>query len=183
MLKHVVIELGNSAGYAPAAVNGEDIVAQGKFPANAAEPVGMKKETALADYCAAVIDFTTGTELTKGAELINLESYTQLSLRKYYYALDDEDRTTQINLNRAKFLLYRCEAESAARVNAAVNELRSDATVAEIQAVLAGFMGEGGPVSVYDYVYETGTAPSKDDGWLVTSPLSSAGYFYAFLGD
>lgn len=128
-----------------------------------------------------MVDFTTGTELTKGAELINLETYTQLSLRKYYYDLDDEDRTTPIELNRAKFLLYRCEAESADAVNVAVNALRSDATVAEIQAVLAGFMGEGGPVSVYDYVYETGTAPSKGDGWLVTSPLSSAGYVYAFL--
>ena len=183
MSKYVVIELSNSAGYAPAAVNGEDIVAQGEFPASAVEPNGMSESDALATYCAAVIDFTTGTELTKGAELINLESYTQLSLRKYYYALDDEDRTNQINLNRAKFLLYRCEAESADKVNAAVavNALGANATVAQIQAELATYMGEGGPVSVYDYVYETGTAPSKGDGWLVTSPLPSAGYVYAFL--
>ena len=181
MSDYVVVELSNNAGYNAAADLGDGKIVDRTFPMNAQALNDESPTKVLATYCAARVNFSgTNASLTQGAELVNLEPYAQLTLRKYYYDLEDTDKEDQIDLNRAKFLLYRCDATVASNVNSAISELGNGATPEKIQAALAPYI-EAGTVYTDGYVYETGTAPSMGDGWLVTSPLSTAGYYYAFL--
>ena len=181
MSDYVVVELSNNAGYNAAADLGDGKIVDRFFPTNAQALNGESPTKVLDTYCAARVDFSgTNASLTQGAELVNLEPYAQLTLRKYYYDLEDTDKENQIDLNRAKFLLYRCDATVASTVNSVISALGNGAMPEKIQAALAPYI-KAGTVYTDGYVYETGTALSQPDGWLVTSPLSTAGYYYAFL--
>ena len=132
--------------------------------------VGKSAEAALTTYYGAKLELGKETDNQAEAALVNVETYVQLTLEKYYYP-EDEDGVDKkpldyTLLDRAKFHLYYCTLEKYEAAN------RDIQTLVGSKAGMEAYLYS-------DYVYESGISNGAGPGMVVTGALPG-GYVYWF---
>lgn len=132
--------------------------------------VGKSAEAALTTYYGAKLELGKETDNQAEAALVNVETYVQLTLEKYYYPEDedgvDKEPLDYTPLDRAKFHLYRCTLEDYIAAGRSIEGLVK--SEAGMEAYLYS-----------DYVYESGISNGAGPGAVVTGALPG-GYVYWF---
>ena len=132
--------------------------------------VGKSATEALAAYYGAKLELGKETDNQAEAALVNVETYVQLTLEKYYYPEDedgvDKEPLDYTPLDRAKFHLYRCTLEDYIAAGRSIEGLVK--SEAGMEAYLYS-----------DYVYESGISNGAGPGAVVTGALPG-GYVYWF---
>ena len=131
---------------------------------------GKSAAEALDTYYGAKLSLNGETDNQAEAALVNVETYVQLTLNKYYYPEDengvDKEPKVSTPLDRAKFHLYRCTLEDYIAAGRSIQNL----------------VGSKDGMEAYlysDYVYESGISNGAGPGAVVTGALPG-GYVYWF---
>ena len=131
---------------------------------------GKSATEALAAYYGAKLELGKETDNQAEAALVNVETYVQLTLNKYYYPEDengvDKEPKDDEPLNRAKFHLYRCTLKDYIAAG------RNIQTLVNSEAGMEAYLYS-------DYVYESGISNGAGPGAVVTGALPG-GYVYWF---
>ncbi len=139
--------------------------------------VGKSATDALNTYYGATLSLNAEADNQAEAKLVNVETYVQLTLNKWYQPeknmgtdeqpdWQDDPEQSATPLNRAKFHLYYCTLEAYEAADRSIQKLVGSA--------------EGMERFLYsDYVYESGISNAAGDGAVVTGALPG-GYVYWF---